>query len=127
MEALVTKCSILAIVIALMGILGLASFATECRIKEIGVRKVNGARNFEILVLLNWNVLRWVVLAIALATPIAIVIMQKWMQNFAYKTSLGWWLFALVGVLVILFSIITVSLQSWRAATRNPIEALRYE
>lgn len=127
MESLVSKCSILSIVIAMMGILGLASFATERRFKEIGIRKVNGAKNFEILVLLNWNVLRWVLGAIALATPISIVVMQKWMHNFAYKTSISWWLYALVALLVMSLSIITVSLQSWRAATCNPVKALRYE
>jgi putative ABC transport system permease protein len=70
---------------------------------------------------------KWVVIAFVIATPIAWYAMNKWLQNFAYRTELNWWIFALAGVLALCIAILTVSWQSWRAARRNPVEALRYE
>ena len=97
------------------------------RTKEIGVRKVNGAKISEILNLLNYEFIKWVAIAFVVATPIACYAMNKWLENFAYKTTLSWWIFALAGVLALGIALLTVSWQSWRAATRNPVEALRYE
>ena len=119
--------SFLAIVVALLGLFGLAEYITEERIKEIGVRKVNGAKVSEILSMLNKDVVKWVVIAFIVASPVAYYTMNKWLENFAYKTILSWWLFALAGLLALGIALLTVSRQSWRAATRNPIEALRYE
>jgi putative ABC transport system permease protein len=119
--------SLLAIIIACSGLLGLAMYAASKRQKEIGVRKVNGAKVSEILSMLNKNFLKWVLVSFLIATPIAYYVMQKWLENFAYKTTLSWWIFALAGVLALGIALITVSWQSWRAATRNPVEALRYE
>lgn len=119
--------SILAILIACLGLLALAAFVAEQRTKEIGVRKVNGARVGQILYSLNQNFIKWVVIAFVISFPIAYYTMSKWLENFAYKTSLNWWIFALSGVLALAIVLLTVSLQSWRAATRNPIDALRYE
>ena len=101
--------------------------STMERVKEIGIRKVNGARISEILVLLNTDTMKGVVLAILLATPMAYFAMNKWLENFAYKTNLSWWIFALAGLLALGIALLTVSFQSWKAATRNPVEALRYE
>ncbi len=119
--------SFLAIVVALLGLFGLAEYITEERVKEIGVRKVNGAKVSEILSMLNKDVVKWVVIAFMVASPVAYYTMNKWLENFAYKTILSWWLFALAGLLALGIALLTVSRQSWRAATRNPIEALRYE
>ncbi|QGY44648.1 FtsX-like permease family protein [Maribellus comscasis] len=117
----------LAIFISCLGLFGLASFITTSRIKEIGIRKVNGAKISEILTMLNKDFIKWVVIAFVVATPIAYYAMNKWLENFAYKTNLSWWIFALAGAFALGIALLTVSWQSWRAATRNPVEALRYE
>ncbi len=123
----ITLFSLIAIAIAALGILGLSIFMGESRIKEIGIRKINGAKISEVLVMLNKDFVKWVAIAFVIATPLAWYAMNKWLENFAYKTSLSWWLFALAGVLAIVIALLTVSWHSWRAATRNPVEALRYE
>ena len=117
----------IAIMIACLGILGLSISLAEQKIKEIGIRKVNGAKISEILAMLNKDFVKWVAIAFIIATPIAYYAMNKWLENFAYKTSLNWWIFALAGLLALGIALLTVSWQSWRAATRNPVEALRYE
>jgi putative ABC transport system permease protein len=119
--------AILAVVISCIGILGLAIFSSERRTKEIGIRKINGARTSEILVLLNSNFIILVIIAFVIATPVAWYVMHKWIQNFAYRTELSWWIFGVAGFLALAIALLTVSFQSWRAATRNPVEALRYE
>jgi putative ABC transport system permease protein len=119
--------SIFAILIASLGILGLSSLLVTNRIKEIGIRKVNGAKVTDLLLTLNTDFLKWVTIAFVIATPVAWYVMNKWLENFAYKTSLSWWIFALAGLLALGIAILTVSFQSWKAATRNPVEALRYE
>ncbi|WP_319479933.1 FtsX-like permease family protein [uncultured Draconibacterium sp.] len=118
---------VLAIFIAILGLIGLSLFVMERRTKEIGVRKVNGAKISEVMVMLNKNFIKWVAIAFIIATPIAYYAMNKWLENFAYKTDLSWWIFALAGVLALGVALLTVSWQSWRAAARNPVEALRYE
>jgi putative ABC transport system permease protein len=117
----------LAILIAVVGLLGLAVYSANLRTKEIGVRKVNGARNIEILMMLNRNFIKWVIISFVLATPFAWYILDKWLESFAYKTELSWWIFAMAGFLALGIALLTVSWQSWKAATRNPVEALRYE
>ncbi len=119
--------SIISILIACFGLLGLVSFIATRKIKEIGIRKVNGAKVSEIHVMLNKDFVKWVVIAFVIACPIAYYAMNKWLENFAYKTELSWWIFALAGVLALGIALLAVSWQSWRAATRNPVEALRYE
>ncbi|NJK97119.1 MAG: FtsX-like permease family protein [Bacteroidales bacterium] len=119
--------SIFAILIASMGILGLSSLLVTNRTKEIGIRKVNGARISEILSMLIRDLVKWVAIAFVIATPLAYFAMHKWLGNFAYKTALSWWIFAAAGIIALVIALLTVSLQSWRAATRNPVESLRYE
>ena len=119
--------SLWAILLSLTGLLGLIIFISRDRIKEIGIRKVNGANISEIIFMLNRSVATWLFIAFVVATPVAYYIMNKWLENFAYKTTLSWWIFALAGVLALGIALLTVSWQSWRAATRNPVEALRYE
>ncbi len=119
--------TILSIMLAALGLYGLAANSARKRVKEIGLRKVNGAKVSDILVMLNRDFVKWVAIAYVIAVPVAWYAMQSWLENFAYKTSLSWWIFALSGLLALAISLLTVSWQSWRAATRNPVEALRYE
>uniref|UniRef100_UPI003218015B ABC transporter permease n=1 Tax=uncultured Draconibacterium sp. TaxID=1573823 RepID=UPI003218015B len=119
--------STIGVLISIIGISALALFISQQRTKEIGIRKVNGANVSEILALLNKGFIKWVAIAFVVACPIAYYAMQKWLENFAYKTTLSWWIFALAGVVALGIALLTVSWQSWRAATRNPIDALRYE
>jgi putative ABC transport system permease protein len=117
----------LAIFLAFMGLFAIAHFASLQRVKEVGIRKVNGAKISEIMTLLNRDFIIWVGISFAVATPVSWYAMNNWLGNFAFKISLGWWIFALAGLFALGIAILTVSWQSWRAATRNPVEALRYE
>ncbi len=119
--------SICSITICCLGILAISLFACQRRVKEIGIRKVNGAKTSEILTMLSKDFIKWVFFAFIFSAPVAWFLMHKWLQNFAYKTKLSWWIFALAGLLAIVIALFTMSWQSWRAATRNPIESLRYE
>jgi putative ABC transport system permease protein len=127
MAKAITLFSLIAIAIAALGILGLSIFMGEVRIKEIGIRKINGAKISEVMAMLNIDFMKWVAIAFVIATPIAWFAMNKWLENFAYKTELSWWIFALAGMLALGIALLTVSWQSWRAATKNPVESLRYE
>jgi len=118
---------ILAISIAILGLFGLSLFVMERRTKEIGIRKVSGAKVTEVMAMLNRDFIKWVAIAFVIAIPIAYYAMNKWLESFAYKTELSWWIFALSGLLALVIALLTVSWQSWKAATRNPVEALRYE
>ncbi|MEZ5104590.1 MAG: FtsX-like permease family protein [Draconibacterium sp.] len=119
--------SFIAIFISSIGLFGLSLFIIERRKKEIGVRKVNGAKIGEVMFLLNKDFIRWVVIAFVIACPIAWLAMHKWLENFAFKTNLSWWVFALAGALALIIALLTVSFQSYKAATSNPVEALKYE
>jgi putative ABC transport system permease protein len=119
--------SVLAIIIACLGLLGLSAYSITKRTKEIGIRKVNGAMTTQVMVLLNQDFLKWILIAFVIAIPVAWYVMNKWLENFAYKISISWWIFALSGILALGIALLTVSWKSWKAATRNPVEALRYE
>jgi ABC-type antimicrobial peptide transport system permease subunit len=118
---------IVAFLILCFGLYALSKQVALSKTKEIGIRKVNGARISEILSLLNKDFIKWVALAFVLATPISYYAMNKWLEDFTYKTELSWWIFALSGILAFLIALTTVSWQSWKVARRNPVEALRYE
>jgi putative ABC transport system permease protein len=105
----------------------LTLLAINRRVKEIGIRKINGARVTEVMAMLNMAFLKWVAIAFIVACPVAWYVLHKWLENFAYKTSLSWGIFALAGIIALGIALITVSWQTWKAATRNPVEALRYE
>jgi len=117
----------IAILIASLGLFGLSLLISRQKTKEIGIRKINGAKTFEVIKLLNNDFLMWVLIAFVISTPISWYVMHKWLENFAYKTGLSWWIFAVSGILALGITLLTVSWQSWRAATKNPVEALRYE
>ena len=126
-KQILTLFTLIAVLISMLGIFGATLILINARTKEIGIRKVNGATISEILLMLNKDFIKWVAIAFVIAVPIAYYAMSKWLENFAYKTELSWWIFALAGVLALGIALLTVSWQSWRAATRNPVEALRYE
>ncbi|WP_321319095.1 ABC transporter permease [Labilibaculum sp.] len=117
----------ISILLSCLGLISLTFFIVETQTKEIGLRKVNGAKPYEIVQMLNKGFAKWVVIAFVIACPIAWYAMHKWLENFAYKTELSWWIFALAGLIAMGIALLTVSFQSWRAATRNPVESLRYE
>jgi putative ABC transport system permease protein len=119
--------SILATVLSIMGLFGIALLSIAKRTKEVGIRKVNGASIFEVLYLLNKDFVKWVLISIVIAIPVSVYLMKAWLERFAYKTELNWWIFEIGAVSAVIIAILTVSWQSWRAATRNPVEALRYE
>lgn len=117
----------LAITLSLFGLSGLIIYYAESRTKEIGIRKVNGAKIYQVLIMLNKDFVKWISIAFIIATPIAWYAIDKWLQNFTYRTGLNWWVFVMAGLLVLIVALLTVSWQSWQAARRNPVEALRYE
>ena len=117
----------IAIFVAYLGLFGLSYHTIRLRTKEIGIRKVNGARVLEVLILLNKDFVKWVALAFFLATPLTLLAIQKWLENYAYKTSLSLWIFVLAGGIAMCIALLTISLQSWKAASKNPIESLKYE
>ncbi|MCX6302701.1 MAG: ABC transporter permease [Bacteroidia bacterium] len=119
--------SIMAIIIVSLSLFGLVMMMSVTRTKEIGIRKVNGARINELLIMLNRDYVIWIVIGFIVATPVTWYVMHLWLKNFAYRTELSWWIFAIAVLITLLIALLTVSWQSWRAATRNPVEALRYE
>jgi putative ABC transport system permease protein len=119
--------AILAIFIACLGLFGLATFAAEKRTKEIGIRKVLGASDSKIFLLLSKEFIRWVLLANIIAWPIAYFAMNLWLQNFAYRTDLGFVAFLKSGGTALLIAYLTVSYQSIKSARTNPVQSLRYE
>jgi len=119
--------SFLAIIIASLGLFGLAAFVTEQRTKEIGIRKVLGATESGIVFLLSRQFAKWVVLSNLFAWPIAYYFMQKWLQRFAYQTSISAWYFLFAFIVVLFVALLTVCYQTVKAARSNPVELLRYE
>ncbi len=117
----------LAILIACLGLFGLAAFSARQRTKEIGIRKVLGASVSGIVALLSKEFVKLILLANLIAWPIAYFTMNKWLQDFAYRIDIGWWVFALAGGMALLIALITVSTLAIKAALANPVEALRYE
>lgn len=116
-----------AIFIAGMGLFGLSLLVSKQKTKEIGIRKVNGAKIVEIIGLLNRGFILQALIAFVVAVPVAWLVMSKWLESFAYKTEVNVWIFVLAGIIAFAITLLSVSWQSWRAATRNPVEALRYE
>lgn len=123
----ITSFSVLSIFISVIGLFSLSLFSIRQRIKEIGIRKVNGAKIVEVMTFLNTHFLQLIFVAFIISMPLAWMTMNKWLENFAFRTELNWWIFVLGGIVTLFIALITVSWQSWRAASRNPVEALRYE
>jgi len=119
--------TILTLFIACLGLFGLASFMAEQRRKEIGIRKALGASISGILLLLSTEFMRWVIIASIIAWPVAWYVMNQWLENFAYRIDISWWIFLSPGAMALLLALITVIFQSTKAALVNPVESLRYE
>ena len=117
----------LTVFIACLGLFGLASFTAEQRTKEIGTRKVLGASVPGIVIMLSKQFTKWVLLANAIAWPVAYFFVDRWLKNFAYRIQIDIMTFFLSGILVLAIALITISCQSIRAATTNPVNSLRYE
>ena len=119
--------AILAIFVACLGLFGLATFTAEQRTKEIGIRKVMGASVIQIVNLLSKDFLRLVILGIVIASPVAYWAMNKWIQDFAYRDEISWWIFVWAGLISIIIALLTVSYQAIKAAMANPVKSLRTE
>jgi putative ABC transport system permease protein len=119
--------TVVCIFISCLGLFGLAVFSTKQRIKEVGIRKVLGASIINIVGLISFDFLKLVLFSILIASPIAWYAMNKWLQDFVYRTHIQWWSFALAGGLAILIAFITVGYQSVKAALANPVKSLKSE
>jgi len=117
----------LAFFVSALGLFGLALFTTDQRKKEIGIRKVNGSRISQIVSLLSYDFTKLVLIAFVIATPVAWYVMHRWLENYAYKTTISWWIFVVTGIVSYIITMITIGYQSYRAAVVNPVETLRSE
>ncbi|HKI89265.1 MAG TPA: ABC transporter permease [Draconibacterium sp.] len=127
LSRIINSFTLIAIFISCLGLFGLTAFSAEQRRKEIGIRKIIGASVLKLAAILSQDFLKLVIIAIIVATPVAWWAIHRWLESFAYKTNLSWWIFALSGLMALGIALLTVSWQSWRTAARNPVEALRYE
>jgi putative ABC transport system permease protein len=117
----------IAIFIGCLGLFGLAAYAAERRRKEVGIRKVLGASTESVVLLLSKNFIILIVISLCIASPIAWIFMNKWLQDFAYRVNINWWVFAIAAGAAIAIAFITVSFQAIKAAVANPVESLRTE
>jgi len=124
---IVAYASGIAILLSCLGLMGISGILVARRYKEVGIRKANGASVPKIIRLLNVQLLKWVLLAYVFACPVSWFIARRWLQDFAYRTPITWWIFVLAGLAAMLISVLTITLQIYRVARRNPVEALRYE
>jgi putative ABC transport system permease protein len=127
MSIIIKYFAILSIIISVMGIYAMSVFYNQQKIKEIGVRKVNGATVFEIIKMLNKDFVKWVLIAFVIAVPIAYYAMNKWLETFAYRIDLSWWIFVLAGILALIIALATVSWNTFISARRNPVKSLMHE
>jgi Predicted permease. len=127
MASLIAIFGLVIVAIAVMGVYGLILFDAKSKSKEIAIRKINGSTEKEILLMLNRTVLLQLCIAFLIATPVAYYAIMKWLENFSYKAPLHWWIFPLSGIIVLFIVVLTVSGQSWRAATVNPVDSLKTE
>jgi putative ABC transport system permease protein len=127
LNKLITSSTVIAIFISCLGLLGLISLLTIQRTKEIGIRKVLGASVTSITTLLSVDFIKLVLIAVVVASPIAWFMMSKYLQDFAYRIDIQWWVFALAATIAILIAFVTVSYQSLKAAMANPVNSLRNE
>jgi putative ABC transport system permease protein len=126
-SGIVMSFTCIAILIACLGLFGLATFSAETRTKEIGIRKVLGASEAAIVALLSKDFLKLIVIALVCAFPLSGWVMNKWLNNFAYRIPVSWWMFAVAGSIALLVALITISFQSIRSAFANPVKSMRTE
>lgn len=126
-SSMIGNLCLLAILLSAMGILAMATYFIQQRIKEIGIRRVNGATVQEVLRMLMNNFIKWIVLAFLIACPIGYYVMNRWLSDFIYRTSLDWWIFAVAGIIAFAIAGLMICWQSWKAATANPVDTLKTE
>jgi len=126
-QKIISIATILSFIVCCLGLFGLAHLSTGRRIKEIGIRKVLGATVSQVVVLLSGDFLKLVIIAFIIAAPVSWIVMHKWLQEFAYRVNIEWWMFAAAGFAALLIALITVSFQSIKTAIKNPVESLRTE
>ena len=117
----------IAIFISCLGLFGLATYTAQVKTKEIGIRKVLGASVSGIVTLISKDFLKLVIIAIVIATPVAWFAMNKWLQGFAYRVNISWWVFVFAGILATVIALLTISFQAIKAAIANPVKSLRTE
>jgi putative ABC transport system permease protein len=127
METLSSFATIFSLLLAMLGLYALTAIMIQKRAKEIALRKINGATRPQVVKLLISAYTLQIIIALIIATPIGWYFMHGWLKNFAYKTGLSWWIFMLTGIIALAIALLTVSWQSWKAATNNPVESLRFE
>lgn len=127
LSSLITLFGALAVFISMVGVFGLVVFESQYRRKEIGVRKINGATTTGILILFNKTYIRILVICFIIASPISYYLVHRWLENFAYRTPIYWWVFLLAFIIVLLITVITVTYQNWKAANENPVNSIKNE
>ncbi|WP_276500545.1 ABC transporter permease [Terrimonas pollutisoli] len=126
-KQIVNAATVLSILICCLGLFGLTHLATQMRVKEIGIRKTLGASVSNIVSLITKDFVKLIVIAVVIASPVAWFFMNKWLQDFAYRINIGWWMFALAGIIAIVIAMITVGFQAVKSAIANPVKSLRTE
>jgi putative ABC transport system permease protein len=124
---IITYISLMALFVSCIGLFGLVLFTIDSRMKEVGLRKVVGSTSGGIVIMLNLEFIKWILVSFLIACPIIIYSMQKWLQYFAYRINLSWWIFAFAGIITIIISLLTVSWHTWNIASKNPVECLRHD
>lgn len=124
---ILSNVSLIALLISCIGLFGLVLFTIEGRIKEIGLRKVAGSTTGKIVLMLNLEFIRWILLSFIISCPVILYFMHNWLEKFAYKINISWWIFAVAAIITLIISFLTVSWHTWIFATKNPVECLRHE
>jgi len=127
LSRLMNYASYLSMVICCLGLLGLSIYNSNARIKEIGIRKINGASILNIMGMLNKDYIQWVLISFVLAFPVAWIVLDKWLQNFAFQVKISWWVFLISGSVTILIALLTINGQILKTAKKNPVDILKYE
>jgi putative ABC transport system permease protein len=117
----------MALFICSIGLLGLALLTSQRRTRETGLRKVHGASIWQLVLILEFDLLKWIFISFIIAFPVAYIAMQKWLGNFAYRVSTSWWIFLCAGLITVVIASLTISIRMWNTARSNPADTLRYE
>jgi putative ABC transport system permease protein len=124
---MITWISVMSLFISCVGLFGLVLFTLDCRVKEIGLRKAAGSTSARIVLMLNLEFIRWIIVSFIISCPIVVFIMHKWLKTFAFRITLQWWMFAAAGILTVLMSLLTVSWHTLKVASTNPADCLKHE